>query len=60
MAGFDGEVEWDTSKPDGQMRRRLNVSRAGEYFHWEATTDLENGLKETVAWYEDNRDRIGS
>lgn len=57
-AGFDGEVEWDTSKPDGQMRRRLDVSRAKEYFGWEARTDFEVGLHRTIDWYEENRDEI--
>jgi dTDP-glucose 4,6-dehydratase/GDP-L-fucose synthase len=55
VTDFDGDVEWDTSKPDGQMRRRLDVSRAKERFSWEATTGFEDGLRETVAWYEENR-----
>jgi nucleoside-diphosphate-sugar epimerase len=58
LTEFGGKVEWDTSKPDGQMRRRLDVSCAKEYFDWEATTDLETGLRETIAWYEANRDAI--
>ncbi|TKX69186.1 GDP-L-fucose synthase [Halorubrum sp. GN11GM_10-3_MGM] len=55
---FGGEIEWDTSKPDGQMRRRLDVSRAKERFDWEATTDFEDGLRETVEWCEANRQSI--
>jgi dTDP-glucose 4,6-dehydratase/GDP-L-fucose synthase len=55
VTDFDGDIEWDTSKPDGQMRRRLDVSRAKERFRWEATTGFEAGLRETVAWYEENR-----
>jgi dTDP-glucose 4,6-dehydratase/GDP-L-fucose synthase len=55
VTGFEGDVEWDTSKPDGQMRRRLDVSRAKEYFGWEASTEFEDGLKRTVEWYEANR-----
>ena len=58
LTGFEGEVEWDTSKPDGQPRRRLDTSRAREYFDWEASTDFEEGLRETIEWYETNRERI--
>lgn len=53
---FDGDVEWDTSKPDGQMRRCLDVSRAKKEFGWEATTDFEEGLLRTVEWYEEQRE----
>jgi dTDP-glucose 4,6-dehydratase/GDP-L-fucose synthase len=52
LTGFEGEITWDTSKPDGQPRRRLDTSRAKEGFDWEATTEFEKGLKETIAWYE--------
>lgn len=52
--GFDGDIEWDTSKPDGQPRRRLDVSRAKNKFNWEANTSLENGIKKTISWYESN------
>lgn len=58
LTGFDGEIHWDTSKPDGQPRRRLDTSRAKEKFKWEASTDFEDGLKETIEWYEANRDEI--
>jgi len=58
VTGFEGEVEWDTSKPDGQMRRRLDVTRAEEYFDWEATTEFETGIERTVNWYEAHRDEI--
>lgn len=54
VTNFEGEIEWDTSKPDGQMRRRLDVSRAKERFGWEATTGFREGLHETVEWYEEN------
>jgi dTDP-glucose 4,6-dehydratase/GDP-L-fucose synthase len=53
--GFEGTVEWDTSKPDGQPRRKLDTSRAKQRFDWEALTDFRNGLRETIDWYEDNR-----
>ena len=58
LAGYEGDIEWDTSKPDGQPRRRLDTSRAKEWFGWEATTDLETGLRKTIRWYEDHRDEI--
>jgi dTDP-glucose 4,6-dehydratase/GDP-L-fucose synthase len=56
--GFEGEIEWDTSKPDGQPRRRLDTSRARERFGWEASTPFRDGLEETIDWYERNRERI--
>jgi dTDP-glucose 4,6-dehydratase/GDP-L-fucose synthase len=58
LTGFEGAIEWDTSKPDGQPRRRLDTSRAKEYFDWEASTPFETGLRETIEWYEANRERI--
>ena len=58
LTGFTGEIEWDTSKPDGQPRRRLDTSRAENRFGWSANTSLEEGLNETIRWYEDNRNDI--
>lgn len=55
LVGFEGEIKWDTSKPDGQPRRRLDTTRASERFGWEAATSLETGLKRTIKWYEANR-----
>lgn len=52
MTGFSGEIKWDTSKPDGQPRRKLDTSRAKRRFGWEASTQLRDGLKETIEWYE--------
>lgn len=49
--GFAGRVEWDTSKPNGQPRRCLDVSRARELFDFEARTSFETGLRRTIAWY---------
>lgn len=48
---FDGKIVWDASKPDGQPRRCLDVSRAKEEFGFEAMVSFERGLKETVDWY---------
>jgi len=55
MTGFEGDIVWDTSKPDGQPRRRLDTSRATERFGWEASTDFEDGLQRTIEWYERHR-----
>jgi len=51
VCGFEGEIRWDTSKPDGQPRKCLDVSRAREWLGWEAKVTLEEGLKRTVEWY---------
>jgi GDP-L-fucose synthase len=52
LSGFDGEIRWQHSKPDGQPRRRLDVSRALEKFGFRATTSLEDGLRRTIEWFE--------
>ena len=49
--GFEGEVEWDPTKPDGQPRRCLDVSRAEAAFGFRAKTELEAGIRKTVDWY---------
>jgi GDP-L-fucose synthase len=49
--GFEGEVRWDTTKPDGQPRRCVDASRAKELFGFEATTPFDEGLRRTVDWY---------
>lgn len=51
--GFEGEIEWDTSKPDGQPRRRLDTSRAKERFGWEASRSFGEGLQRTIDWYKE-------
>ena len=51
LTGFKGEIAWDASKPDGQPRRCLDVSRAEREFSFRATTDFETGLKRTIEWY---------
>jgi GDP-L-fucose synthase len=51
LTGFDGTIEWDTSKPDGQPRRCLDVSRAEQWFGFRARTDFREGLQRTIAWY---------
>lgn len=51
ITGFEGCVRWDPSKPDGQPRRCLDVSRARREFGFEAEMDFEEGLRRTVDWY---------
>ena len=51
VAGFKGRIEFDTSKPNGQPRRKLDTSRARERFGFESKTTLAEGLKRTVDWY---------
>jgi GDP-L-fucose synthase len=58
FTGFEGEIRWDHSKPDGQPRRRLDVSRAKKLFGFEAKTSFEEGLKATITWYHQNRKRL--
>lgn len=58
LSGFKGDVEWDTSKPDGQPRRQLDTSRAKKEFGFEAKTDFRAGLRRTIEWYEEQREFI--
>lgn len=52
ITNYKGRVVWNTKKPDGQPRRRLDVSRAKKYFGFKAKTALREGLKKTIEWYE--------
>ena len=49
--GYAGRIAWDTTKPNGQPRRCLNVTRARELLGFEAQTSFEDGLRRTIAWY---------
>ncbi len=51
LCGFSGTVRWDTSRPNGQPRRKLDTSRAKRLFGFEAKIGFEQGLAETIAWY---------
>lgn len=51
LVGFEGEVRWDTSKPDGQPRRGVDGSRAEKLFGFTATTSFDDGLRRTLDWY---------
>ncbi|MCC6179615.1 MAG: GDP-L-fucose synthase [Chloroflexi bacterium] len=55
LTGFTGRIEFDPSKPNGQPRRCLDVSRAEREFGFRAQTDFRTGLRETIAWYEQAR-----
>lgn len=55
LTGFKGKVTWDTTKPDGQPKRRLDVSKAYREFGFRAKTPFEKGLKKTVEWYKKSR-----
>jgi GDP-L-fucose synthase len=52
LTRFEGEIRWQTDRPDGQPRRRLDVTRAFDKFGFRASTSLEEGLRKTVEWYE--------
>jgi len=54
LTGFEGEIRWDTSMPNGQPRRSLDATRARELFGFEARTPLREGLERTIAWYRDS------
>ena len=51
LTSYDGEIVWDTTKPNGQPRRRLDVSRAEELFGFKASTPFREGLERTIEWY---------
>ncbi|HVU13190.1 MAG TPA: GDP-L-fucose synthase [Phototrophicaceae bacterium] len=55
LVGFQGEVVWDRSKPDGQPRRALDTSRAETEFGFKAKVDFREGLENTIRWYEQSR-----
>jgi GDP-L-fucose synthase len=55
LCRFDGEVVWDPTKPDGQPRRMLDTSKALREFGWKARIGFEDGLRETIEWFEKNR-----
>ncbi|MDY6913551.1 MAG: GDP-L-fucose synthase [Planctomycetota bacterium] len=58
LVGFEGEIVWDASKPDGQPRRRLDVSRAEKLFGFRAEMDFDEGLRRTIEWWQTHRRQI--
>jgi GDP-L-fucose synthase len=57
LCRFEGDIVWDTTKPDGQPRRMLDTSKALREFGWKARIGFEDGLRETIEWFEKNRER---
>ena len=57
LVGFDGRIEWDASKPDGQPRRCLDTTRAAERLGWQAEVDFEEGLRRTITWWREQEVR---
>ena len=55
LTGFEGEIRWDTTKPDGQPRRCLDTTKAEREFGFRAKTDFREGLRKTIDWYEEQR-----
>jgi GDP-L-fucose synthase len=55
LTGFEGEITWDASKPDGQPRRCLDTSRANKEFGFQAKTSFNEGLKKTIEWYRNQK-----
>jgi GDP-L-fucose synthase len=55
LTGFNGKLVWDVSKPNGQPRRGLDVSRAEKYLGFRAVTPFEVGLRQTIEWYKQKR-----
>lgn len=58
LMDFRGEIHWDSSKPDGQPRRRFDLSKAKKEFDFVAKTNFEEGLKKTIEWYQIQTQRI--
>ena len=55
LVRFKGKIKWDTSEPDGQPRRKLDINRAEHEFDFRAIIDFEEGLRRTIEWYEENK-----
>ncbi len=59
LTGYSGKIVWQTDQPNGQPRRGLDVSRAREYFGWEARVGFEEGMRRTIEWYQTQRFPVG-
>jgi len=55
ISGFKGNLTWNSSKPDGQLKKILNIARMREVLGWSAPTSLKEGLTKTIRWYERNK-----
>lgn len=58
VIGFEGNVKWDTTKPNGQPKRLLNIDKAKTEFNFNPTTSFKDGMKATIEWYIQNRSEI--
>jgi GDP-L-fucose synthase len=58
LMGYRGEIAWDTSMPDGQPRRMLDVSKAERLFGFKAETTFEEGLRKTIDWFFQNKKKL--
>jgi len=56
LTGFKGKIVWDASKPDGQLRRMLDTSKAEREFGFKAKTSFEEGLRKTIEWYRESKE----
>jgi GDP-L-fucose synthase len=54
LVGYKGDVVWDSQKPDGQPKRKLDISKAQEEFGFKAKVNLEEGLQKTISWFNKN------
>ena len=60
LVGFNGRIIWDTSKPNGQPRRKLDTNRAQSFFDFESKTAFSIGLRSTIHWYKNDRGGLRS
>ncbi len=60
LTGYDGKIAWQTDKPNGQPRRGLDVSRARDYFGWQAQVPFEEGIRRTIEWYQTQRQPLAA
>jgi GDP-L-fucose synthase len=60
LSGFEGRIAWDTSKPNGQPRRKLDTTRAEREFGFHSSTTFREGLRKTIEWYEHARETVPS
>ena len=58
LTKFRGSIRWDTTQPNGQPRRKLDISRAEKEFGFRSKVDFTEGLKQTITWYEAQRDKV--
>lgn len=56
LSGFKGKITWNTEKPDGQMKKVLDVSKMKQVLQWKPPTSLREGLKKTIQWYRENKE----